>query len=160
MLSRAAFAPTTKRTGGATGNTWMNLRGAPRGLFECGDGRWVHQWPIKPQSIVDAAEHDRLEDAAPPGLHASARSIRPHRHGSRETSSVLFHYLPLMQAAFKKFAADEWRAWGARVQEGVQIVRTPEEALWRFVAARGRLCRRRSTTPNWDPSGTSASSPT
>jgi crotonobetainyl-CoA:carnitine CoA-transferase CaiB-like acyl-CoA transferase len=128
MLSRAAFAPTTKRTGGATGNTWMNLRGAPRGLFECRDGRWVHQWPIKPQSIVDAAEHDRLEDAVPPEY--AHRRIDPSRIGMEpENIIVLFHYLPLMQAAFKKFTADEWRAWGERVREGVQIVRTPEEAL-------------------------------
>ena len=42
---------------------------------------------------------------------------------------VLFYYLPLMQAAFKKFTAEEWRVWGERVKEGVQVVRTPEEAF-------------------------------
>jgi crotonobetainyl-CoA:carnitine CoA-transferase CaiB-like acyl-CoA transferase len=34
-----------------------------------------------------------------------------------------------MQAAFKKFTAEEWRVWGERVKEGVQVVRTPEEAF-------------------------------
>ena len=31
MLSRAAFAPTTSRSGGALGGSWMNLRGAAQG---------------------------------------------------------------------------------------------------------------------------------
>ena len=46
-----------------------------------------------------------------------------------ENIVVLFYYLPLMQAAFKKFTAEEWRLWGERVKEGVQVVRTPEEAF-------------------------------
>jgi crotonobetainyl-CoA:carnitine CoA-transferase CaiB-like acyl-CoA transferase len=127
MLSRAAFAPSSPRNLGPVGATWMNLRGAPRGLFECEDGRWVHQWPIKPQSIVDAAEHDRLEDAPAPQFEH--RRIDPARIGMEpENIVVLFYYLPLMQAAFKKFTADEWCQWGERVTEGVQVVRTPEEA--------------------------------
>ena len=46
-----------------------------------------------------------------------------------ENIIVLFHYLPMMQEAFKKFNADEWREWGERVGEGAQIARRPEEAL-------------------------------
>ncbi len=128
MLSRAAFAPQSKRSGGAVGGTWMNLRGAPRWLFECRDGQWVHQWPIKPLSVVQAAEYDRLE-AAPAPDHEH-RQVDPARIGIEpENIIVLFYYLPLMQEAFKKFAAGEWREWGERVSEGVQIVRKPEEAL-------------------------------
>jgi crotonobetainyl-CoA:carnitine CoA-transferase CaiB-like acyl-CoA transferase len=105
----------------------MSLRGAPRGLFECKDGRWVHQWPIKPLSVIQAAEHDRLEDAPPPEY--THRRIDPARIGMEpENIVVLFHYLPLMQEAFKKFTADEWSLWGERVTEGVQVVRAPEEA--------------------------------
>jgi crotonobetainyl-CoA:carnitine CoA-transferase CaiB-like acyl-CoA transferase len=128
MLSRAMFAPASKRAGAAVAGSWMNLRGAPRGLFECKDGRWVHQWPIKPQSVVDAAEYDRLDDA--PAPEYTHRRVDPSRIGMEpENIIVLFHYLPLMQAAFKKFTAEEWRRWGARVKEGVQIARTPEEAF-------------------------------
>jgi len=128
MLSRLAFAPSSARRSGPMAATWMNLRGAPRGLFECKDGRWVHQWPIKPQSIIDAAEHERLEDAPAPAY--SHRRVDPARIGMEpENIIVLFHYLPLMQAAFKRFTAEEWRVWGDRVKEGVQVVRTPEEAL-------------------------------
>jgi crotonobetainyl-CoA:carnitine CoA-transferase CaiB-like acyl-CoA transferase len=127
MLPRASFVPALP-DGGATGGTWMNLRGAPRGLFECKDRRWVHQWPIKPLSIVQAAEHERLEDAPPPEY--THRRVDPSRIGMEpENIVVLFHYLPLMQEAFKKFPAEDWRRWGERVQEGVQIVRSPEEAL-------------------------------
>lgn len=48
-----------------------------------------------------------------------------------EPSAIIevFHWFPLMQAAFRKFTAAEWAAWGARVLEGCQIVRSPEEAL-------------------------------
>lgn len=128
MLPRAAFLPTSARSSGPMAATWMNLRGAPRGLFECKDGRWVHQWPIKPQSIIDAAGFDRLEDA--PAPEYSHRRVDPARIGMEpENIVVLFYYLPLMQAAFKKFTAEEWRAWGERVKEGVQVVRTPEEAF-------------------------------
>jgi crotonobetainyl-CoA:carnitine CoA-transferase CaiB-like acyl-CoA transferase len=128
MLPRAAFVPTSARSSGPMAATWMNLRGAPRGLFECKDGRWVHQWPIKPQSIIDAAEFDRLEDA--PAPEYAHRRVDPARIGMEpENIVVLFYYLPLMQAAFKKFSAEEWRVWGERVKEGVQVVRTPEEAF-------------------------------
>jgi crotonobetainyl-CoA:carnitine CoA-transferase CaiB-like acyl-CoA transferase len=128
MLPRAAFVPTSARSSGPMAATWMNLRGAPRGLFECKDGRWVHQWPIKPQSIVDAAACNRLEDA--PAPEYTHRRIDPARIGMEpENIVVLFYYLPLMQAAFKKFTAEEWRVWGERVKEGVQVVRTPEEAF-------------------------------
>jgi crotonobetainyl-CoA:carnitine CoA-transferase CaiB-like acyl-CoA transferase len=128
MLPRAAFVPTTARGSGPMAATWMNLRGAPRGLFECKDGRWVHQWPIKPQSIIDAAGFDRLEDA--PAPEYTHRRVDPARIGMEpENIVVLFYYLPLMQAAFKKFTAEEWRVWGERVKEGVQVVRTPEEAF-------------------------------
>ncbi len=128
MLPRAAFVPTSTRSSGPMAATWMNLRGAPRGLFECKDGRWVHQWPIKPQSIIDAAEFDRLEDA--PAPEYTHRRVDPARIGMEpENIVVLFYYLPLMQAAFKKFTAEEWRVWGERIKEGVQVVRTPEEAF-------------------------------
>jgi crotonobetainyl-CoA:carnitine CoA-transferase CaiB-like acyl-CoA transferase len=127
MLPRASFAPELPE-GGATGGTWMNLRGAPRGLFECKDGRWVHHWPIKPLSVVQAAEHDRLEDASAPEY--THRRVDPSRIGMEpENIIVLFHYLPLMQEAFKRFPAEDWRRWAARVHEGVQIVRSPEDAL-------------------------------
>jgi crotonobetainyl-CoA:carnitine CoA-transferase CaiB-like acyl-CoA transferase len=107
---------------------WMQLKGAPRGLFECGDGRWVHHWALKPLTILQAAEHDRLEDAPPP-VYDSRRND-PNRVGMEAHVIIeLFHWLPLLQAAFRKFPAADWAAWAERVNEGVQVVRAPEEAL-------------------------------
>jgi crotonobetainyl-CoA:carnitine CoA-transferase CaiB-like acyl-CoA transferase len=134
MLARTSIAEAISKDntsggagGGATRGSWMNLRGAPRGLFECKDGRWVHQWPLKPLRVVEAAEHDRLEDSPKPDF---ARRADPARIGLEPEAIVeLFYWLPLLQAAFKKFSADEWVAWGDRIKEGVQPVRSPEEAL-------------------------------
>ena len=108
--------------------SWMQMRGAPKGLFECGDGRWVHQWALKPLTIIQAAEYGKLDDA--PAADYASRMQDPNRIGMEPDAIVeIFYYFPLMVEAFKKFTAEEWVAWGARVKEGVQPVRAPEEAL-------------------------------
>ena len=107
--------------------SWMMMKGAPRGLFECGDGRWVHHWALKPLTILQAAEHESLADA--PAPEYASRRADPNRVGMEPHVIIeLFHWLPLLQDAFKKFPASEWAAWGQRVLEGVQVVRSPEEA--------------------------------
>lgn len=108
--------------------SWMHMKGAPRGLFECKDGRWVHQWALKPLTVIQAAEYDSLDEAPAPQF--GKRRTDPNRIGMEPSAIIeVFHWFPLMQAAFKKFTADEWAAWGARVLEGCQVVRSPEEAL-------------------------------
>ena len=108
--------------------SWMQMRGAPKGLFECADGRWVHQWALKPLTIIQAAEYGKLDDA--PAADYASRMQDPNRIGMQPDAIVeIFYYFPLMVEAFKKFTAEEWVAWGARVKEGVQPVRAPEEAL-------------------------------
>src|SRR5690606_32842331 len=32
------------------------------GLYECGDGRWVHHWTVRPKWVFGAAEADRPQD--------------------------------------------------------------------------------------------------
>jgi crotonobetainyl-CoA:carnitine CoA-transferase CaiB-like acyl-CoA transferase len=131
MLARPTFTVGGNTSGGAGGGatrgTWMNVRGAPRGLFECKDGRWVHQWPFKPLRVIEAAEFERLDDAPKPQFERGADPARLPLEP--ETIIELFHWLPLLQVAFKKFPADEWVAWGHRINEGVQPVRAPEQAL-------------------------------
>jgi crotonobetainyl-CoA:carnitine CoA-transferase CaiB-like acyl-CoA transferase len=127
-----SLLPRSARPGADTDNPlaggWMQMKGAPRGLFECGDGRWVHHWALKPLTILQAAEHDRLEDAPPPSYES--RRNDPNRVGMEAHVIIeLFHWLPLLQAAFKKFPAQDWADWAERVNEGVQVVRAPEEAL-------------------------------
>jgi crotonobetainyl-CoA:carnitine CoA-transferase CaiB-like acyl-CoA transferase len=108
--------------------SWMQMRGAPKGLFECGDGRWVHHWALKPLTILQAAEHEKLADAPKPEYES--RRQDPNRLGmGPEVIVELFYYFPLLVEAFKKFPAADWVAWAAHVNEGVQLIRTPEEAL-------------------------------
>jgi crotonobetainyl-CoA:carnitine CoA-transferase CaiB-like acyl-CoA transferase len=108
--------------------SWMHMKGAPRGIFRCGDGRWVHHWALKPMTILSAAEHDNLDDAPPPDYEK--RRSDPNRVGMEPSEIIsLFHWFPLLQEAFAKFPAEDWARWGARVLEGVQVVRSPEEAL-------------------------------
>jgi crotonobetainyl-CoA:carnitine CoA-transferase CaiB-like acyl-CoA transferase len=127
MLPRLLFTPVGKRDEGPLGQTWMNLIGAPRGLFECKDGRWVHHWPLEPTVIIRAAE-DFLDDSTVADYRQ--RRFDPERIGIEpENIVVLFHYLPMMQAAFKRFPAEEWLRWGERTRVGIQLVRSPEEAL-------------------------------
>jgi crotonobetainyl-CoA:carnitine CoA-transferase CaiB-like acyl-CoA transferase len=108
--------------------SWMQMRGAPKGLFECGDGRWVHHWALKPLTIIQAAEHEKLADAPMPQYES--RRQDPNRIGmGPEVIVEIFYYFPLLVEAFKKFPAADWVAWAARVNEGVQLIRAPEEAL-------------------------------
>ena len=125
MLDRAGTGSSRNLPGPPS---WMTMKGAPKGLFECADGRWVHHWALKPLTVLQAAEHASLDDAPPPD-YASRRSD-PNRIGMEPEAIIeLFHWFPLLQEAFLRFPAEAWARWGARVLEGVQVVRSPEEAL-------------------------------
>ena len=125
MLNRAGTGSSTNLPGPPS---WMTMKGAPKGLFECADGRWVHHWALKPLTVLQAAEHGSLDDAPPPDYEK--RRSDPNRIGMEPEAIIeLFHWFPLMQDAFRKFPAEDWARWGARVKEGVQIVRSPEEAM-------------------------------
>ena len=107
---------------------WMSFRGAPKGLFECGDGRWVHHWSFKPLTVIQAAEADDLDHAETPAYRTSRDD--PNRLPMGEEGIVeIFYYFPLLTAAFKKFPAEEWAKWGARSNVGIQVIRSAEEAL-------------------------------
>ncbi len=106
--------------------TWVLDRRSPKGLMECRGGRWVHQWPINPFAVVEAAKAERLSD-----VNEIARNKdHPARIGmDPDELALLFYYHPLMAEAFKKFTPEEWTQFGARLDVGLQPVRTPEEAL-------------------------------
>jgi crotonobetainyl-CoA:carnitine CoA-transferase CaiB-like acyl-CoA transferase len=125
MLDRAGTGSSSTLGGPPS---WMTMKGAPKGLFECKDGVWVHQWPLKPLTVIEAAACDSLADALAPDF--SHRRADPHRIGMEPSSIIeIFHWFPYMQEAFAKFPAADWVEWGARVKEGVQIARSPEECL-------------------------------
>src|SRR5881394_2201240 len=102
---------------------WMAFRGAPKGLFECADGRWVHHWSFKPLTVIQAAEADDLDHAETPMFRTSRDD--PNRLPMGEEGIVeIFYYFPLLVAAFKKFPAEAWSRWGARCNVGVQVIRS------------------------------------
>jgi crotonobetainyl-CoA:carnitine CoA-transferase CaiB-like acyl-CoA transferase len=105
--------------------SWIGDSRAPKGLFECKDGRWIHAWPPNPRFILSAAEGDTLN--ATPDL-----TLRedPDRIGlGVEEVFVLDHYWEPMAKAVKKFTADEWTEAGAIAGVCVQKIRSPEEGL-------------------------------
>ncbi len=106
--------------------TWVLDRRSPKGLMECRGGRWVHQWPINPFAVVEAAKADTLDEVT----EIARNKDHPARIGmDPDELALLFYYHPLMAEAFKKFTPEEWTRFGARLDVGLQPVRTPEEAL-------------------------------
>ncbi len=130
--------------------TWVLDRRSPKGLMECRGGRWVHQWPINPFAVVEAAKADTLDEVT----EIARNKDHPARIGmDPDELALLFYYHPLMAEAFKKFTPEEWTRFGARLDVGLQPVRTPEEALKdpNLLATAAWL---KSTIPNLDGSAT------
>jgi len=106
-------------------NSWILGSRAPKGHFECADGRWIHNWVPNPRFILTAAAGERL-DASP---DLKARND-PDRFGTGpEELLVMMHYQPLLAAAVKKFPARAWVEAAATAGMTMQEVRPPEEAL-------------------------------
>jgi crotonobetainyl-CoA:carnitine CoA-transferase CaiB-like acyl-CoA transferase len=105
--------------------SWIGDSRAPKGLFECKDGRWVHHWVPNPRFVLSAAAGDELNSS--PEL---SPQNDPERIGiSPEEIFVLAHYWEPLAQAFKKFTADEWTQAGAEAGICIQKIRSPEEGL-------------------------------
>src|SRR5579863_6799099 len=106
-------------------NSWILGARAPKGHFECADGRWIHNWVPNPRFLLTAAAGDELNATA----DLKARND-PDRFGTGpEELLVLLHYQPLLAAAVRKFPSAEWVAAAAVAGMTIQQIRTPEEAL-------------------------------
>ena len=96
------------------------------GIFECGDGRWVHHWTLRPNWVLRAAEEDD------PSLAAVDFSYRgdPDRVSMEDDGLLqgIIQY-PDLAAAFKKFPAEAWVKAAEAVGFGVSLIRSPAEAL-------------------------------
>ncbi|MDX6214493.1 MAG: hypothetical protein QOG99_77 [Frankiales bacterium] len=104
---------------------WVLDRRAPKGLFACADGRWVHQWPMNPFAVTEASQAATLDDAVATRNRDDIRRLGM----SPDDLIVLLHYFPDMVEAHRRFNAEEWVRFGARADVGLQLVRSPEEAL-------------------------------
>jgi crotonobetainyl-CoA:carnitine CoA-transferase CaiB-like acyl-CoA transferase len=100
---------------------------APKGLFQCADGRWVLHWPMVPPFVLGSSEGDTL--GIPDAATLAARND-PARIGTGEDDLVvLIYYYPLLAEAFRKFPSDQWVRVAAEADVALQMVRSPEEAL-------------------------------
>ena len=96
------------------------------GLYECGDGRWVHHWTVRPKWVFAAAEAARPQEAR---LDTAYRDD-PDRIGMDAEGLVTGTVLhPLLAEAFARFPSADWVDAGAEAGIGVALVRSPREAL-------------------------------
>jgi crotonobetainyl-CoA:carnitine CoA-transferase CaiB-like acyl-CoA transferase len=106
--------------------TWIYDRRAPKGFFQCADGRWIEQWVPNPRFVLSSADGETLE------LRRDIDNVRndPDRVGTApENIVVLAHYHPEMVEAVERFDSDDWVRVGREGGVPLQPVRTPEEAL-------------------------------
>src|SRR3954466_14259042 len=106
--------------------SWISDPRAPKGVFRCADGRWIHQWVPLPDFVLSAAEGDRVQ--------RTEKTTRPREATTRIGMDVnemllLHHYQPLMAEAVAKFPSEPWVALAAEVGVPLQPIRSPEEAL-------------------------------
>ena len=126
--------PRTSRAGSA-------IPRAPKGVFRCADGRWIHQWVPLPDFVLSAAEGDRVQ--------RTEKTTTPRDATTRIGMDVnemllLHHYQPLMAAARRQVP-----------------VGTVDRARRRGRRARCSRCarpRRRCTTPRSSPTAASSRS--
>ncbi len=124
-LASGAFAWVRAERADTPGyQSWVQDPRAPKGYYQCADGRWVHQWTPMP-GLMSAAAGAEL---------AVTDDVRAHINDGR--LRVAAEGLPTLQAgmddfaqAFARFPAPAWEQAAAEAGVSVQIVRTPEEAL-------------------------------
>ena len=105
--------------------TWIKSSRAPKGHFECADGRWIHNWVPNPRFMLGASEGDTLNATANLSVHND-----PNRFGTGvEETIVISHYQPTLAERVKKFTCDAWVAAGAIADIPIQEARSPETAL-------------------------------
>jgi crotonobetainyl-CoA:carnitine CoA-transferase CaiB-like acyl-CoA transferase len=106
-------------------NTWILGSKAPKGHFECADGRWVHNWVPNPRFIMQATKGDTLNATPDLNVHDD-----PDRFGiGPEELLVMMHYQPILAEAVKRFPAKEWVQASAIAEMTMQEARSVEESL-------------------------------
>lgn len=106
-------------------DSWILGCKAPKGHFECKDGKWIHNWVPNPRFILQASEGDTLN--ATPNLTVQND---PDRFGTGpEELLVMSHYQPILAEAVKKFTAQEWVDAAEKAEMTMQDIRSVEESL-------------------------------
>ncbi|MFN8026687.1 MAG: CoA transferase [Acidimicrobiia bacterium] len=106
--------------------SWVVDSRAPKAVFRCADGRWVHQWTPLPSFVLSVSEGDELAATD----ETTGVKDAPLRIGVDSAEILLLHhYIPLMAERFAKFPADPWVELAAEKLVPLQPIRSPEEAL-------------------------------
>ncbi len=106
-------------------DSWILGSKAPKGHFECKDGKWIHNWVPNPRFIMQASEGDTLN--ATPDLTVQND---PDRFGTGpEELLVMSHYQPILAEAVKKFTAQEWVDAAEKAEMTMQDIRSVEASL-------------------------------
>ena len=106
-------------------DSWILGCRAPKGHFQCKDGRWIQNWVPNPRFILTASAGDTLN--ASPDLTVQND---PDRFGTGpEELLVMSHYQPILAEAVAKFTAKEWVDAAATAEMTMQDVRSTEESL-------------------------------
>jgi crotonobetainyl-CoA:carnitine CoA-transferase CaiB-like acyl-CoA transferase len=106
-------------------DSWILGSRAPKGHFQCKDGRWIQNWVPNPRFILTAAAGDTID--ATPDLTVQND---PDRFGTGpEELLVMSHYQPILAQAVKKFTSKEWVEAAATAEMTMQDVRSIEESL-------------------------------
>ena len=106
--------------------SWVVDSRAPKAVFRCADGRWVHQWTPLPSFVLSVSEGDEL------AVTDDTTGVKdaPLRIGVDSAEILLLHhYIPLMAERFAKFPAAAWVELAAEKKVPLQPIRSPEEAL-------------------------------
>jgi crotonobetainyl-CoA:carnitine CoA-transferase CaiB-like acyl-CoA transferase len=106
--------------------SWVVDSRAPKAVFRCADGRWVHQWTPLPSFVLSVSEGDELAATD----ETTGVKDAPLRIGVDAAEILLLHhYIPLMAERFAKFPAQQWVDLAAEKLVPLQPIRSPEEAL-------------------------------
>jgi crotonobetainyl-CoA:carnitine CoA-transferase CaiB-like acyl-CoA transferase len=106
--------------------SWIIDQRAPKGVFRCADGRWIHQWVPLPDFLLSPSKGTTLVRT----LETVGPRQATNRIGTESSELVLLHlYQSDMIEAVAKFPSQDWVSLGAEVGVPLQPIRSPEEAL-------------------------------
>jgi crotonobetainyl-CoA:carnitine CoA-transferase CaiB-like acyl-CoA transferase len=106
--------------------SWIYDGRAPKGLFQCADGRWVYYAFPSPGFVFNAAGQEELR--------AGEGTVLPRQDADRLGAdqyelAVVMDLYPRLRQAFRRFTADEWVRVAAEVGVPLCHVLSPREAF-------------------------------
>jgi len=100
--------------------SWVIDQRASKGFYLAADDRWVHQWPMLPNFVLEAEADGDLQ--VPDELGARI-ALDP------DEMVLIHHFRPELAQAIARHPAERWSSVAAEAGAPLQPVRSPEEAL-------------------------------